>query len=322
MGKALRDKREWTPIDVGGQHAGDVGSTYGSEPQHGVDHVYLVLENMNGDEMTVADNQATKPHFRWASGLGGKSPTRFFLRAPDASFGPFLTDDLMAAASAPAGPLLFPPTAPCSGVADLYEENDFSAKKLWNAGVRMVIHKIGQWKDERFAVNKAVYTQRKAEWIAQGCIWAAYYLPYAQGTPDGHLAHMDACDPDPNIRRAIDWEPQSEGGPIAPRVTMSALAGLMHQKYGRYPLKYGSRSTLNYGSDPQLDKCENWFANPNGGKIPTSFTPVNPPPGSTPLWQWTEDDYDIVKQWDGTDFSAFNGTADELATKFKMGPSA
>lgn len=322
MGKELRDKRGWTVVNVGDQHAGDIGSTCGSTPQHGVDHVYLVLQNMNGDEMTVADNQATKPHFRWASGAGGKSPTRFFLRAPDASFGPFLEHALIApgAMAAPAGGVIFPPTAPFSGVADLYEGNDFNAKKLWNAGVRMVIHKIGQWRDDRFSANKAIYSQRKADWIALGGIWAAYYLPYAQGTADGHFAHMEACDSDPNIWRAIDWEPQSEGGPIASKATISALAGLIYQKYRRYPLKYGSRSTLNYGTDSQLDKCENWFANPNGGKIPTSFNPVKPPSGDTPLWQWTEDDYDIVKKWDGIDFSAFNGTADELAAKFKMEP--
>jgi hypothetical protein len=32
--------------------------------------------------MVIADNQDTVPHFRYASGKGGKSPTRFFLRAP------------------------------------------------------------------------------------------------------------------------------------------------------------------------------------------------------------------------------------------------
>jgi hypothetical protein len=32
--------------------------------------------------MVIADNQATEPHFRYASGQGGKSPTKFFLRAP------------------------------------------------------------------------------------------------------------------------------------------------------------------------------------------------------------------------------------------------
>ena len=240
----------------------------------------------------------------------------FSLLAPDASFGPFV--EKIDSKATPA--TSFPPSAPFSGVADLYEENAWNAQKLWDAGVRMVLHKIGQWKDEAFAASKAVYAMRKAEWVAFGGVWAAYYLPYAQGTADGHLAHINACEPDPNIYRAIDWEPQWKGGPIASKATISALAGLVFRKYGRHPLKYGSRSTLDYGTDPELDQCENWFANPNGGHVPASFNPVRPPPGRTPLWQWTEDGDAIVKEFGGTDFSAFDGTADELLAKFGMKP--
>jgi hypothetical protein len=54
-----------------------VGSTCGSVPHHGTDHIYLVLKFVNSDEMVVADNQAEAPHFRWASGKG-KSPTTSF----------------------------------------------------------------------------------------------------------------------------------------------------------------------------------------------------------------------------------------------------
>ena len=42
-----------------------------------------MLKPVNTDEMIVADNQASAPHFRRASG-GEKSPTTFFLRAPEA----------------------------------------------------------------------------------------------------------------------------------------------------------------------------------------------------------------------------------------------
>lgn len=74
-------KRGWTQIPLGSQSAGDVGSTCGQTPHHGTDHIYVVLRAVNADEMVVADNQATEPHFRFASGQG-KSPTTFFLRAP------------------------------------------------------------------------------------------------------------------------------------------------------------------------------------------------------------------------------------------------
>ena len=78
LGNVLR-QHGWTLVPVGQQHAGDVGSTCGPIAHHGSDHIYLVLKSM-GDEMIIADNQAIAPHFRWASGKGGKTPTKFFLR--------------------------------------------------------------------------------------------------------------------------------------------------------------------------------------------------------------------------------------------------
>lgn len=80
LGRVL-EKRGWQVIPVGQQQAGDVGSTCGQVPVHGQDHIYLVLQALNQDEMVIADNQAQSPHFRWASGKGGKTPTTHFLRA-------------------------------------------------------------------------------------------------------------------------------------------------------------------------------------------------------------------------------------------------
>jgi hypothetical protein len=77
----LKSKRAWQVIGVGDQKDGDVGSTCGTQPHHGFDHIYLVLKVLNSDEMVVADNQQANPHFRFASGKGGKTPTKFFLRA-------------------------------------------------------------------------------------------------------------------------------------------------------------------------------------------------------------------------------------------------
>ena len=80
LGNVLK-KRGWRVIPIGSQETGDVGSTCGSVAHHGTDHIYLVLKVLNADEMVIADNQQPKPHFRFASGNGGKSPTKFFLRA-------------------------------------------------------------------------------------------------------------------------------------------------------------------------------------------------------------------------------------------------
>ncbi len=81
LGNLLKSKRGWQVIPVGGQKEGDVGSTCGAQPDHGADHIYLVLKVLNSDEMVVADNQESHSHFRNASGKGGKTPTKFFLRA-------------------------------------------------------------------------------------------------------------------------------------------------------------------------------------------------------------------------------------------------
>lgn len=73
--------RGWQVVKIGDQQGGDIGSTCGPTPNHGSDHVFLVLRPVNADEMVIADNQAHSPHFRFASGKGGKTPTKFFLRA-------------------------------------------------------------------------------------------------------------------------------------------------------------------------------------------------------------------------------------------------
>ena len=80
LGNILKE-REWQMVAPGQQKPGDIGSTCGAEPAHGEDHIYLVLTAVNFDEMIIADNQDTHPHFRFVSGQGGKTPTRFFLRA-------------------------------------------------------------------------------------------------------------------------------------------------------------------------------------------------------------------------------------------------
>jgi hypothetical protein len=82
LGTLLKSQRNWQVIPIGQQQVGDVGSTCGTQPHHGFDHIYLVLKVLNSDEMVVADNQHAEPHFRFASGKGGKTPTKFFLRAP------------------------------------------------------------------------------------------------------------------------------------------------------------------------------------------------------------------------------------------------
>lgn len=61
-----------------------VGVCFDNDPTPaGADHVYLVIEALGREEMSVADNQRTTEttHRRFAGGAGGKTPTDYFLRA-------------------------------------------------------------------------------------------------------------------------------------------------------------------------------------------------------------------------------------------------
>ncbi len=203
-------------------------------------------------------------------------------------------------------------TAPFSGIADGYEQNDWNPDKLWNMGVRIVFHKMGQWSSEEW--SKIIYLMRKADWIKRGGIWGAYYLPFASDTADIHFANMEAVDQDATILRAIDWEPDGsgDGAKAAPVTVLEALVKSILVKYKRLPLCYSYRSLFEQlaqtptDTAPLLKACDAWFANPNGGDIPKTFDPVNPP-ANTILWQWSSDDTEINQETDGWDFSAFNG---------------
>lgn len=76
-------QRGWARIARGNQIAGDVGVCYDLDPTPaGADHIYLVVQRIDSDQMLVADNQrqTDAPHIRFASGHG-KTPTEYFLRA-------------------------------------------------------------------------------------------------------------------------------------------------------------------------------------------------------------------------------------------------
>jgi hypothetical protein len=73
-------QRGWSHIDVGDQEPGDIGVTFDEGGNPGADHIYLVIVAIDKDEMTIADNQDTVPHHRFASGKG-RTPTEYFLRS-------------------------------------------------------------------------------------------------------------------------------------------------------------------------------------------------------------------------------------------------
>lgn len=79
----LLKARGWMVIPKSGMRLepGDIGTTCFAVPDHGVDHVYLVLRPINPNENLIADNQSKSPHVRFVDGTGGKSPTQYFLRA-------------------------------------------------------------------------------------------------------------------------------------------------------------------------------------------------------------------------------------------------
>jgi hypothetical protein len=84
----LLETRGWSRIAVGDQAPGDVGVTLDNTDPPGADHLYLVVETIDSDEMVIADNQAETTHRRCASGrrasgeARGTTRTEYFLRAP------------------------------------------------------------------------------------------------------------------------------------------------------------------------------------------------------------------------------------------------
>lgn len=106
--------RGWLHLSVGDQMAGDVGVTFDAGGNAGADHIYFVVECKGKDEMVVADNQATAPHTRFASGKaapGGHktTPTDYFLRAPGMPMSAIV-------AGMPLGGATPPPAAPLEKV--------------------------------------------------------------------------------------------------------------------------------------------------------------------------------------------------------------
>ena len=87
--------RGWRRVRVGNQRAGDVGVTFDNTSPSGADHIYLVVQVLDPDKMMIGDNQAPRPHVRYASGRG-RTPTEYFLRAPEEDRS-FLMADLVAA---------------------------------------------------------------------------------------------------------------------------------------------------------------------------------------------------------------------------------
>ncbi len=83
LASRLRD-RGWSSVGLRAQRPGDVGVCFDNTAPSGADHIYLVIQNIDGDRMVIADNQAQAvTHERYASGKG-KTPTEYFLRAPGA----------------------------------------------------------------------------------------------------------------------------------------------------------------------------------------------------------------------------------------------
>lgn len=81
LAHVLERQRGWKLVRLGKQQPGDIGVAFDNDKKiAGSDHVYLVLEAIDADEMQISDNQDVRPHRRFVSGRG-KTPTEYFLRA-------------------------------------------------------------------------------------------------------------------------------------------------------------------------------------------------------------------------------------------------
>jgi len=255
LGRELRDKRHWQLIEVGKQEAGDIGSTCGRTPHHGEDHIYLVLQKLNDNEMTVADNQSTKPHFRFANGQGRKTPTKFFLRAPGASFGPFVGPSRSLPATSPPAALNLKEGAPLVGSIKAI---DTSAK---TTGKGRQIKAKGYDAVGIYLRSDRCTTAMIADLKKAGLkIWSAYekgypdhtaYFTGEQGTTDGTNAAAFAVKmgqpTGTQIYATVDYDPDDSdpagstiNGPISDYMTAFQAA---IQAHGFSASVYGSGRT-------------------------------------------------------------------------------
>jgi hypothetical protein len=209
---------------------------------------------------------------------------------------------------------------PFLGIIDIYDLNDFDPQKAWDAGIRWVIHKMGQWSNSDFQRKKGIYDQRKAAWLALGGVWSGYFLPYGTTTAYDAFRLMLAVDDD--LRHvAIDWEQDgsSSSNNLVPQSMVSHLAGMVHAQFGQFPLLYSYRSMFeNMKPDPILDKCPIWLAAPLpvDSPPPTTYAPPKWTGRPTLVWQWASDEFQVVKNSDGTDYNAFSGSFEDLQRWF------
>lgn len=207
----------------------------------------------------------------------------------------------------------FPPSAPFGGILDIYSGNDFNPQQCWDAGIRLVIHKAGQWEDPNLPHQRDIYMSRKAQWESLGGMWGNYFLSFAASSAKEMFdAWLECDDTTTTLFRAIDWEDDGSGETVS-QEDVRDLARLFEDHFGYLPVLYGSNTLTEMEADAVLSVCPGWYAQVGYQHQPTTFAPKHPPDNmKLVLHQWTQDGDAATKPYDGGDLNIYNGTLDQL----------
>jgi len=218
----------------------------------------------------------------------------------------------------PTPPLTSPQSSPESRpvIIDLSHNNgSVDLTHVSANGVVAVIHKATQGN----LFRDPAYLSTRTLAAAAGLLWGAYHF----GTGDDGEAQakhfLATAAPDPQTILALDIEANRQGESISLEQA-KAFVQFVHQQTGRWPGVYGGyylKQLLGTKRDPILSNCWLWLAQyDDKPTIQSSWTAWN-------LWQYTDGSFGIpTDPLPGVgvcDRSFFNGTPDQLTTRWSQG---
>lgn len=183
------------------------------------------------------------------------------------------------------------------------------------SGITAVIHKATQG---NLFVDPA-YDGNLQKALAAGLLWGAYHFGTGDAGEEQAKHFLQTVHPGPSTLMALDIEANPQG----PSMTLEEARDfvlLVHQQTGRWPGVYGGyylRQMLAAKSDPVLANCWLWLSQyDDKPTLPGNWKDWT-------LWQYTDGTFGIANQpVPGVgicDRSYFNGSADELASRWQRG---
>ncbi len=198
-----------------------------------------------------------------------------------------------------------------TSIIDIFHGNEVDWDAAVAGGITAVIHKATQGLN----FTDSQYVGRRAKAKELGLLWGAYHFATGDSVA-GQVEHFLAfAKPEDDELIALDFEPNTSGGPTMTIAQAREFVEAVKDKTGRFPVVYGGhliREAIGQSHDPVLANCPLWY-------VRIAATPIGIPTQVWPdytLWQYTDGDSGIepVKTpgVQGADRNMFKGTVDDL----------